>query len=150
MHFASSLQKKNYFLDMFMNNLKYRMNVVILKIHLQTVYTWVSNKDSSLINICQESWFFCPLQNLLHGRENEDLLYLGGAKYPLNLSGMPRWFFCSFIFWIGTYFTEERSAFSFGEEYGQSEILWCGSPGAGLYSPCSLLGRLVVIWPYRI
>lgn len=99
------------------------MNIVILKIHLQTVYTWVSNKDLSLINICQENWFLCPLQNLLHGRENEDLLYLGGAKDPLNLSGMPRWFFCSFIFWIGTCFTEERSAFSFGEEYGQSEIL---------------------------
>lgn len=44
MHFTNSLQNKNYLLGMFVDNLKSRINAVILKIHLQTVYKWVGNK----------------------------------------------------------------------------------------------------------
>lgn len=48
MHFTNSLQSKNYLLDIFVNNLMSRMNAVILKIHLQTVYKWVGNKKIKL------------------------------------------------------------------------------------------------------
>lgn len=91
MHFTNSLQSKNYLLDIFVNNLMSRMNAVILKIHLQTVYKWVGNKKIKLKKYLFKKTPNFPsclkiTTNMLHGRGKKEDLHLLREQ---NLLGVP-------------------------------------------------------------
>lgn len=136
MHFTNSLQNKNSLSDMFVNNLKYRMNSVIFRIHLQTVYKWVGNKESSLRNICFKNPISLAVKkssSMLHGRGNEDLQLPWGSTMSLKPLG------CATIKLLLFYFLD-RSVFSpvgkgvlsvLWKRADRVGFLWCGSPGAG-------------------